>query len=102
METRLRATRLALADMASTIAQEPASAQSINRVMQDRSLVVEGALATASLAMDLAGGEGFLRKTGLERIFRDIQGARYHPMRADKTAVYAGTLAVGGDVSRIY
>ncbi len=59
--------------MASTIAQEPASAQS-----------------------------GFLRKTGLERIFRDIQGARYHPMRADKTAVYAGTLAVGGDVSRIY
>lgn len=102
IETRLRATRLALADMVSTIAQEPPSAQSINRVMQGRSLVVEGALATAGLAMDLAGGEGFLRKTGLERIFRDIQGARYHPMRADKAAIYAGTLAVGGDVTRIY
>jgi alkylation response protein AidB-like acyl-CoA dehydrogenase len=79
-----------------------ASAQSIGRVMQDRALVVEAALQTANLAMEVAGGEGFLRKSGLERTFRDIQGARYHPMRSDKATLYAGTLALGGDVSHIY
>lgn len=101
METRLHAARLAHADMVVTISGG-ASAQSIGRVMQDRALVVEAALQTANLAMEVAGGEGFLRKSGLERIFRDIQGARYHPMRADKATLYAGTLALGGDVSQIY
>lgn len=101
LEIRLHAARLAHRDMVATI-ETGASAQSVNRVMQGRALVVESALATVNLAMELAGGEGFLRKTGLERIFRDIQGARYHPMRADKAALYAGTLATGGDVSRIF
>ena len=101
LEIRLLAARLAHRDMVATIETGP-SAQSINLVMQGRALVVENALGTVNLAMELAGGEGFLRKTGLERIFRDIQGARYHPMRADKAALYAGTLATGDDVSRIY
>lgn len=102
LETRLHAARLAHRDMVAAIDEMGASAQSVSRVMQGRTLLVEAVLATADMAMELAGGEGFLRKTGLERIFRDIQGARYHPMRADKAALYAGTLATGGDVSRIY
>lgn len=102
METRLHAARLAHRDMVAVISEMPPSAQSIDRVMRGRALLVEAALATASLAMDLAGGEGFLRKAGLERIFRDVQGARYHPMRADQQQLYTGTLALGGDVSHIF
>ena len=102
LETRLHAARLAHRDMVQVIAEEAPSAHSVNRVMQGRALLVEAALETASLAMELAGGAGFLRKTGLERIFRDIQGARYHPMRADRQQLYAGTLALGGDVSGIF
>ena len=102
LEMRLHATRLAHHDMVAAGMEGNPSPESVNRVMLGRALVVENALATASLAMDLAGGEGFQRRGGLERIFRDIQGARYHPMRMDKAAVYAGTLATGGDVSRIF
>lgn len=102
LEMRLHATRLAHHDMAAAGMEGNPSPESVNRVMLGRALVVENALATASLAMDLAGGEGFQRRGGLERIFRDIQGARYHPMRMDKAAAYAGTLATGGDVSRIF
>lgn len=102
LELRLHATRLAHRDMVAVGMEEKPSPESVNRVMLARALVVENALATASLAMDLAGGEGFQRRGGLERIFRDIQGARYHPMRADRAVVYAGTLATGGDVSRIF
>jgi alkylation response protein AidB-like acyl-CoA dehydrogenase len=31
--------------------------------------------------MEVAGGAGFFREAGLERLFRDVQGARYHPVR---------------------
>jgi len=102
METRLHAARLAhraLVDVA--MAGKP-SAESIDEVMKGRVLVEENALATAGLALNLVGGRGFLRTTGIERIFRDIQGARFHPMRADRQQLYAGALAAGEDVSRIY
>ena len=102
LELRLHATQLAHRDMLEAGMEGKPSPESVNRVMLGRAMVVENALATANLAMDLAGGEGFQRRGGLERIFRDIQGARYHPMRMDKAAAYAGTLATGGDVSRIF
>jgi hypothetical protein len=52
--------------------------------------------------MELAGGAGFYRGNGLERRFRDIQGARYHPLQAGPQARYAGAMALGVPVTRIY
>ena len=45
--------------------------------------------------MELAGGAGFYRSAGLERRFRDIQAARYHPLQAGPQAEYAGAMALG-------
>ena len=52
--------------------------------------------------MELAGGAGFYRADGLERRFRDIQGARYHPMQAGAQAQYAGAMALGMPVTNVY
>ena len=49
--------------------------------------------------MDVAGGAGFFRDTGRERLFRDVQGARYHPLREHPQRLYAGRLAFGLDVN---
>ena len=54
------------------------------------------------LAMELAAGSGFYRAAGLERRFRDVQGARYHPMRRDVQRHYTGALTLGDPVARIY
>jgi alkylation response protein AidB-like acyl-CoA dehydrogenase len=102
METELRAAQMALAHMirsAETMAPGP---DSVNEVMIGRQLVERHAIKAVELAMELASGSGFYRAAGVEQAFRDIQAARYHPMRMDKAAVYAGTLATGGDVSRIF
>jgi len=48
--------------------------------------------------MEAAGGAGFYRKTGLERIFRDVQAARYHPLQEKAQARLAGRLALGLDI----
>jgi alkylation response protein AidB-like acyl-CoA dehydrogenase len=52
--------------------------------------------------MEAAGGAGFYRTQGLERRFRDIQGARYHPLQQGPQALYAGSMALGRPVDRIF
>jgi alkylation response protein AidB-like acyl-CoA dehydrogenase len=46
-------------------------------------------------AFELAGGAAFYRSAGMERLFRDIQGARFHPVQEMPQRRYAGRLALG-------
>ena len=57
---------------------------------------------SVELAMELAGGASFYRATGLERRFRDIQGARFHPLQAGPQARYAGAMALGLPTSTVF
>ena len=50
-------------------------------------------------ALDFIGGAGFFRSLGLERLFRDVQGVRYHPLRGAAQRRYTGRLALGVDVN---
>lgn len=102
METELVAARLALQHMMATIRVSSLSAQTVNDVMIGRQLVARHAIASVEHAMELAGGAGFYRAAGLERRFRDIQGARYHPLQTGPQLEYAGSLALGLSVDRVY
>jgi alkylation response protein AidB-like acyl-CoA dehydrogenase len=101
METELDGARLAYEAMVAAHRKGP-SPETTSRTMIARSLFVRHALATADLAMEVAGGAGFYREHGLERRFRDIQGARYHPMQAPQQQAFAGRLALGLDIARTF
>ena len=81
--------------MLDVVERNAPSAETINEVMIGRTLVAENAIAAVELAMELAGGAGFYRSNGLERRFRDIQGARFHPLQPGPQAEYAGAMALG-------
>ncbi|MBD9373967.1 acyl-CoA dehydrogenase family protein [Rhizobium sp. ARZ01] len=102
METSLRGAQLAHRWMLDTVERNSPSAESVNDVMIGRALVAKHAIATVELAMELAGGAGFYRDNGLERRFRDIQGARFHPLQPGPQAQYAGALALGHSVAHIF
>ncbi|MHA6347628.1 acyl-CoA dehydrogenase family protein [Roseivivax sp. CAU 1761] len=102
METALRAAQIASDYMISVAERNAPSETTINDVMIGKSIVAENSLKTVELAMELAGGAGFFRSTGLERRFRDIQGARYHPLQRGPQSQYAGAMAMGLDVSKIF
>jgi alkylation response protein AidB-like acyl-CoA dehydrogenase len=102
MDTELTAARLALESMLAAARRNAPSAITINDVMIGRQLVARHAIATVDLAMELAGGAGFYRSAGLERRFRDIQAARYHPLRSGPQSEYAGAMALGLPVDEIY
>ncbi|WP_430423489.1 acyl-CoA dehydrogenase family protein [Phenylobacterium sp.] len=95
MDTELAAARMALADMLAVIeAGAPGEAAS-NRVMMGRTLVARSAIRTVEKAIEAAGGGAFYRKAGLERIWRDVQAARYHPLQEKSQARLAGRVALG-------
>ena len=102
METALRAAQIAHGAMLAEVARNDPSERSVNEVMIGRTLVGENAIRAVELAMELAGGAGFYRAAGLERRFRDVQGARYHPLQAGPQAQYAGAMALGQPVATIY
>ncbi|MET0576686.1 MAG: acyl-CoA dehydrogenase family protein [Mesorhizobium sp.] len=102
MDTTLRAAQLAHRWMISIVERNAPSAETINEVMIGRSLVAENVIKTVELAMELAGGAGFYRSNGLERRFRDVQGARFHPLQQGPQAHYAGAMALGLPVANIF
>ena len=102
MDTELTAARLASESMLAAVRRNAPSADTVNQVMIGRQLVARHAMAAVDLAMELAQGAGFYRAAGLERRFRDIQAARYHPLQSGPQARYAGALALGLPVDRIF
>jgi len=95
MDTELAATRLAVADMLAAAEGVEPGPETSNRVLMGRTLAARAAIRTVELALDAAGGAAFYRKAGLERLFRDIQAARFHPLRARAQARFAGRQALG-------
>jgi indole-3-acetate monooxygenase len=102
METELTAARLAHESMLAAIRLNAPSAETVNQVMIGRHLVARHAIAAVDLALELAGGAGFYRSAGLERKFRDIQAARYHPLQPGPQAQFAGAMALGLPTDRIF
>jgi alkylation response protein AidB-like acyl-CoA dehydrogenase len=102
MDTELAGARLALDSMLAAARLNAPSAVTINQVMTGKALATRHAIAAVEYAMEVAGGVGFYRSAGLERKFRDIQAARYHPLQAGPQAEYAGAMALGLPVERIF
>ena len=99
METELAAARLAWRSMVDAANRGPVGPEVTNDVMIGRTLVGQAVLRTAEVAMEAAGGAAFFRSVGLERLFRDVQGARYHALRGPAQRRYTARLALGLDVN---
>jgi alkylation response protein AidB-like acyl-CoA dehydrogenase len=102
MDTELRAAQMAYQSMIGTVERNAPSAESVNDVMIGRSLLAEHAIKSVELAMEVAGGACIYRSNGLERCFRDVQGARFHPLQSGPQAQYAGAMALGLPVNTVF
>jgi alkylation response protein AidB-like acyl-CoA dehydrogenase len=95
LETELAATRMACDALVAFCETASPGPETTNTVFIHRSLIARGAIRTVELAMEVAGGAAYFRKLGLERLFRDIQGARYHPLTPTAQRRLAGRMALG-------
>ncbi len=67
-------------------------------MMARRTILGNAVLLTVDKALEAAGGAGFYRAAGLERLFRDIQGVRYHPLQAKPQTRLTGQVLLGLDI----
>jgi len=101
LDNELLAAKLALQHMIATAEVSQPSFEITNQVMTGRTLVAKAVLNVADSAMEVVGGSAIYRKIGLEKLFRDLQGARYHPLREEAQRKLSGQLALGWDVSSL-
>lgn len=102
METELKGAEIARQLMIDGAGRGRCDSATVDEVMMGKALFTEHALKAVELAMESAGGAGFYRAAGLERRFRDIQGARYHPLQQGPQADYAGAMALGQSIAKVF
>ena len=99
LENRLANAQLAMDDMVrlANDLEFPISLDLTNAMLVRKTIVAESVLATVEKALEAAGGAGFYRKTGLERLLRDAHGAQFHPLSAKRQHHFTGRIALGLD-----
>lgn len=68
-----------------------------NLIFQYKTIAVNGAIKTVEKEIAVVGGSAYFRELGLERCFRDVQAARFHPFQERKQYVFSGRVALGLD-----
>ncbi len=97
LENELAAARIALQHMVATSVGSQPGFDTTNQIMTGRALVAKSVLNGVDRAMEVAGGRSFHRPFGLEKLFRDAQGVRFHPIREEAQRKLSGQLALGCD-----
>jgi alkylation response protein AidB-like acyl-CoA dehydrogenase len=98
LENQVESARIAHASWVAFCAGAQPSPATTSKSMVHRTLTARGVLATVDAAMEVAGGASFFRANGLERLFRDAQGARYHPLQEGLQKALTARVALGQEI----
>jgi len=66
-----------------------------SRMLVRKTITANAAKATVAKAMEVVGGSAYFRRLGLERLFRDVQGAGFHPLAEKKQTELTGRVKLG-------
>jgi alkylation response protein AidB-like acyl-CoA dehydrogenase len=55
--------------------------QNGQEILSRKTNAANACIKVVEKAMEIVGGQGFYRSFGLERLFRDVQAAKYHPLQ---------------------
>ncbi|WP_420628924.1 acyl-CoA dehydrogenase family protein [Candidatus Leptofilum sp.] len=75
--------------LANNFAFEPTD-QLGHEILSRKTLVANAVINTVTQAMDIVGGPGYFRNFGLEKLFRDVQAAKYHPLMEKDQQIFSG------------
>lgn len=93
---RLRIASWAHDGALATVGDDPApSMETVAAVMAAKREIATAGIEVCDLAMELAGGSAYFKGSVIERAYRDIRGAKFHPLSPVATLLHAGRLALG-------
>ena len=97
MENALTIARMALREMMAVAAGydfDP-DLQLASEAMIRKTLVVQSVRTVVDKAVEIVGGSAYFRRSRLERIWRDVQAAQFHPLPEAKQLVFTGRVSMG-------
>ncbi|HYN32178.1 MAG TPA: acyl-CoA dehydrogenase family protein [Ilumatobacteraceae bacterium] len=98
IDARLRVAGWALDGTLRAVGDDPQpSMPLVADVMAMKREVALAGIEVCDLAMELAGGAAYFKGSPIERAYRDIRAAKFHPFTPEATLVHAGRLALGLD-----
>ncbi|MEM7334786.1 MAG: acyl-CoA dehydrogenase family protein [Chloroflexota bacterium] len=68
---------------------EPNNEQA-HEILTRKTVVANACISTVQQAMDIVGGPGFFRSFGLEKLLRDVQASKYHPLMEKDQLEFSG------------
>jgi acyl-CoA dehydrogenase len=98
MDNLLTTAQIGHASMVDLARPAKPSPETTSAILARRTIVAQAILRTVEKALEVAGGGGFYRSAHLERLFRDVQASRYHPMQEKAQLRLSGRLALGLDI----
>lgn len=102
MSHRLQVASWALDGALAVVGDDPQP--SIDRyaaVMAAKREIALAAVEVTDVAMEVAGGAAFFKGSVIERCYRDVRAAKFHPLTPEQTLVHAGRLALGLPVDAV-
>jgi alkylation response protein AidB-like acyl-CoA dehydrogenase len=98
LESELCTARVLHADMIEVARTAKPGPETTAAQLTRRGIVASAIIRTVEKAMEVAGGGAFYRTAPLERLFRDVQAGRYHPVTDRPRARLVGRVALGLDI----
>src|SRR5829696_4857474 len=96
MRNRLQVAGWALDGALATVGDDPKpSMEAVAAVMACKREIALAGIEVCDIAMDVAGGAAFFKGSPIERAYRDIRAAKFHPLTMEQTLLHAGRLALG-------
>jgi alkylation response protein AidB-like acyl-CoA dehydrogenase len=96
MAHRIRIAAWALDRAIDEIGDDPEpSMERFAAAMAAKREVALAGVEVCDLAMEVAGGSAFFKGSTIERCYRDIRAAKFHPLTPEQTLTHAGRLALG-------
>ncbi|MET0901844.1 MAG: acyl-CoA dehydrogenase family protein [Acidimicrobiales bacterium] len=96
MRHRLQVASWALDGALEEVGDDPTpSVERVAAVMAAKREIALAGIEVCDLAMEVGGGPAYFKGSVIERCYRDIRAAKFHPLDPELTLVHAGRLALG-------
>lgn len=96
MRHRTQVAAWALDGAFAIVGDDPApSLETVESVMFAKREIALAGVEVCDLAMEVAGGSSYFRGSPIERAYRDIRAAKFHPFTPEGTLTRAGRAALG-------
>ena len=97
MENALTVARMALRELIDNAAgyDFAPEVERASRALVAKTLATNAVQTVVSKAVEIVGGGAYFRRNPLERLWRDVQAAQFHPLPEAKQLLFTGRVAMG-------